>query len=126
MVMKTVIAFFDRLKLRFIWSWAGLRDAWVHQPSFRSWVWVNVFSVALALWLPLTGGERALILALGILLLAAEAMNTAIEYTVDYISTEQHQLAGRAKDAGSAAVFLTSIAGGVAWIVVLVRIVGAY
>ena len=73
--------------------------------------------------LPLTAGERALILALGLLLLAVEAINTAIEYTVDYISTDQHPLAGRAKDAGSAAVFLTSIAGGVAWIVVLLRLV---
>ena len=121
--MKAIAFFFDRLKWRLIWSFAGLRDAWVHQHSFKSWVWVNVISIALALWLPLTSGERALILSLGILLLAVEAMNTAIEYTVDYISTERHPLAGRAKDAGSAAVFLTAIAGGVAWIVVLVRLV---
>ena len=120
--MKGIAYFFDRLKWRIIWSWAGLKDAWVEQYSFRSWVWVNVVSVALALWLPLTMSERALILSLGILLLAAEAINTAIEYTVDYISTEQHPLAGRAKDAGSAGVFLTSIAGGVAWIVVLLRL----
>ena len=121
--MKAIAYFFGRLKWRFIWSFAGLRDVWVHQYSFRSWVWVNVISIALAFSLPLTSGERALILSLGILLLAAEAMNTAIEYTVDYISTEQHPLAGRAKNAGSAAVFLTSIAGGVAWIVVLLRLV---
>lgn len=120
--MKAIAYFFDRLKWRLVWSLAGLRDAWVHQHSFRSWVWVNVISISLALWLPLTSGERALILSLGILLLAAEAMNTAIEYTVDYISTEQHPLAGRAKDAGSAAVFLTAIAGGVAWLVVFVRL----
>lgn len=112
----------DRLKWRCIWSWAGVRDAWTHQHSFRSWIWVNLFSIIFALWLPLTGGERALILALGVLVLAAEAMNTAIEYTVDYISTEHHPLAGRAKDAGSAGVFLTAIAGGVAWVVVLFRL----
>ncbi len=123
--MKAIIYFFERLRLRIIWSWAGLRDAWVHQYSFRSWVWVNVISITLALWLPLTSGERALILALGFLLLAVEALNTAIEYTVDYISTERHPLAGRAKDAGSAAVFLTSIAGVVAWIVVLIRLFGS-
>ena len=46
-------------------------------------------------------------------------MNTAIEYTVDYISTDRHPLAGRAKDAASAGVFLTSIAAGVAWAVAL-------
>ena len=99
-----------------------MRDAWAHQHSFRSWVWANAVSIICVFVFPLTGGERALILALGILLLAAEAMNTAIEYTVDYISTERHPLAGRAKDAGSAAVFLTSIAAGVAWVTVLTRI----
>lgn len=120
--MKSVAEFFDRLKWRLIWSWAGVRDAWVHQPSFRSWVWANLVSIAFALWLPLSGGERALILALGVLVLAAEALNTAIEYTVDYISTERHPLAGRAKDAASAGVFLRAIAAGVAWVVVLVRL----
>ncbi len=117
--MKSLVAFFARLKMRFIWSWAGIRDAWVHQPSFRSWIWANFASLVLALVLPLSGGERAVILALGVLVLAAEAMNTAIEYTVDYISTDQHPLAGRAKDAASAGVFLTAIAAGVAWLVAL-------
>ena len=54
--------------------------------------------------------------------MAAEALNTAIEYTIDYISTEKHPLAGRAKDAGSAGVFLTALAAGIAWVVILVRI----
>ncbi|MDJ1015337.1 MAG: diacylglycerol kinase [Paracoccaceae bacterium] len=120
--MKSIAAFFARLRLRFIWSWNGVRDAWVEQHSFRSWVWANAVSAALALALPLTGGERALILALGVLVLAAEAFNTAIEYTVDYISTERHPLAGRAKDAGSAGVFLSAIAAGVAWLAVLTRL----
>ncbi len=121
--MKGLIEFLDRLKWRTIWSAAGIRDAWVNQHSFRSWVWANVVSAGLAFWLPLEAGERALILALGVLVLAAEAMNTAIEYTVDYISTEEHPLAGRAKDAGSAAVFLTALAAGIAWIVILIRVV---
>ena len=121
--MKGLIEFLDRLKWRTIWSAAGIRDAWVNQHSFRSWFWANVVSAGLAFWLPLEAGERALILALGVLVLAAEAMNTAIEYTVDYISTEEHPLAGRAKDAGSAAVFLTALAAGIAWIVILIRVV---
>ena len=120
--MRAVKFFFERLRWRIVWSVAGIRDAWVYQHSFRSWVWANLVSAALALWLPLEGGERAVILALGVLVLAAEAMNTAIEYTVDYISTERHPLAGRAKDAASAGVFLTAIAAGVAWAVVLFRL----
>ena len=60
-----------------------------------------------------------LIVALGVLILAAELMNTAIEETVDYISTDHDPRAGRAKDAGSAAVAVTAIAGGLAWLVIL-------
>lgn len=68
----------------------------------------------------MTSGERALILALGLLILAAEVMNTALEEIVDYLSTERHPRAKKAKDCGSAAVALTAIAGGVAWLVVLI------
>ena len=54
--------FFERLKLRVTWSCAGLRDTWLSEYSFRSWVWANVVSGGLAIWL-LTGAELALILA---------------------------------------------------------------
>lgn len=114
-----MIEFFKRLKWRIVWSSAGLRDTWVSEHSFRSWVWANVVSAALALWL-LEGAELALILALGILVLAVELINTAIERTVDLISLEKSDLARMAKDAGSAGVMVSAIAAGVAWIVVLV------
>ena len=120
-----MIYFLKRLRLRVIWSWAGLANAWRNEHSFRSWVWANLVSGGLAIWLPLAMGERALILALGVLVLAAELFNTAIERAVDYISTDQHPLAGQAKDAGSAAVAVTAIAAGVAWVVIIIRILGA-
>ncbi|MDX1780917.1 MAG: diacylglycerol kinase [Thalassovita sp.] len=115
-----MLYFFKRLRLRIIWSWAGCRDAWRNEYSFRSWVWANVVSACLAFVLPLSGGERALILSLGILVLAAELFNTAIENVVDDISTEQRELARRAKDAASAGVAIAAIAAGVAWVTVLV------
>ncbi|WP_342448072.1 diacylglycerol kinase [Parasedimentitalea huanghaiensis] len=115
--------FLNRLKYRILWSWSGCRDAWINEHSFRTWVWANLASAGFALWLPLETGERALILALGMLVLAAELFNTAIERAVDYISQEQHPLAGQAKDAGSAGVFVTAVAVGVAWVVVLVGLV---
>ncbi|WP_406649438.1 diacylglycerol kinase [Aliisedimentitalea scapharcae] len=118
-----MLYFLKRLRSRVIWSWAGCIDAWRNEHSFRSWVWANLVSGGLAFVLPLETGERALILALGILVLAAELFNTAIERAVDYISEEHHPLAGRAKDAGSGAVMLTAIATGVAWVVVLVGLV---
>ncbi|WP_230426401.1 diacylglycerol kinase [Paragemmobacter aquarius] len=57
---------------------------------------------------------------MGLLVLAAEVMNTAVEEVVDYISTEIDPRAKRAKDCGSAAVALTALAGGVAWLVILI------
>lgn len=116
--------FLKRLKWRVIWSWRGVVDAWRQEHSFRSWVWANIASAGAALWLPLEGAERALILALGILVLAAELFNTALERAVDHTSRDQHPLAGQAKDAGSAAVAVTAMAAGVAWVVVVVGLVG--
>ncbi|AKS46887.1 diacylglycerol kinase (ATP) [Octadecabacter temperatus] len=110
--------FFTRLKWRCIWSWNGLRDTWASEHSFRSWVWANVVSGGLAIWL-LSGAELALILALGVLVLAAELINTGIERAVDLVSLEQSDLARMAKDAGSAGVAVTAVAVGVAWVVVL-------
>ena len=102
------------------WSWQGWCAAWATEKSLRQWTIVNLISAVLALLLDLTGGERALILALGLLVLAAELLNTALEETVNYISTEQHPRAGKIKDCGSAVVAVTAIAGGVAWLSVLV------
>lgn len=99
-----------------------MRHAYCEEYSFRSWVWANLISGGLALWLPLTSGERGLILALGLLVMALELVNTAIERVVDYISTERHDLAKAAKDCGSGAVAVGAIAAGVVWIVIFVRL----
>ncbi|WP_066710438.1 diacylglycerol kinase [Celeribacter ethanolicus] len=109
-----------RLVLRTVWSMEGLRYAWRSEHSFRTWVWANLISACLALVLDLTAGERGLVIALGLLVLAAELLNTAIEDAVDYISEREHPLAKTAKDAGSAAVTVTALAAGVAWLFVLI------
>jgi diacylglycerol kinase (ATP) len=109
-----------RFKKRAIWSWQGWLDCWRNEPSLHQWVWANVVSAGLALVLDLSTTERALILALGILVLAAELMNTGIERAVDYISRDEHPLAKQAKDAASAAVAMTAIAAGVAWVVIVI------
>ena len=102
------------------WSWQGWCAAWESEKSVRQWAAVNVISGLLALVLDLTGGERALILALGLLVLAAELINTALEETINYISPDRHPLAGKVKDCGSAVVAITAIAGGVAWLAILI------
>lgn len=118
--METLRAEARRLLNTCTWSWAGWTAAWASEKSLRQWTVANVLSAALAFWLDLTAAERALILALGLLVLAAELVNTAIEAVVDYISEERHPLAKRAKDCGSAGVALAAIAAGVAWAVILI------
>jgi diacylglycerol kinase (ATP) len=108
-----------RLANTVIWSWQGWRAAWASEKTLRQWTLANVLSAAAALALPLGVAERALILALGLLLLAAELMNTAVETVVNHLSPAHHPLAGKAKDCASAAVALTALAAGVAWVVIL-------
>jgi diacylglycerol kinase (ATP) len=103
-----------------VWSLAGWRAAWATEKSLRQWTRVNLASAALALGLDLTTPERATILALGLLVLAAELFNTALEEVVDLAMPEEHPRAKKAKDCGSAGVALAALAGGVAWVVVLV------
>lgn len=105
---------------RIVWSLDGWRDAWRNEPSLRSWVYANVISVIAAFALPLSGTERLILIVLGILILAAELMNTGLERLTDLVTTEQNDLARRSKDCGSAAVALTAIAGGVAWVWILI------
>lgn len=109
---------------RCVWSWAGVRAMWRGEPSFRFWCTLNFCSILLALILPLSPEGRGLILALGILVLAAEALNTGVEAAVDHTSTERSDLARLAKDAASAGVALTAVAAGVAWVVLIVGLMG--
>lgn len=100
-------------------SWQGFRAAWESEKSVRQWVWANAASALLAFTIDLGGAERALILALGLLVLVTELLNTAIEAVVDLASPERHPLAGRAKDCGSAAVVVAALAAGIAWVAIL-------
>lgn len=102
------------------WSLDGWAAAWEREKSLRQWTLANVISAACALVVDLNGAERAVILGLGLLVLAAELLNTAIEEVVDDISEERRERARRAKDCGSAGVAMTAIAAGVAWLAVLV------
>lgn len=103
-----------------VWSLDGWRAAWATEKTLRQWTAVNALSAALAFALDLTAAERGLILALGLLVLAAELMNTGLEEVVDYLSKDLDPRAKKAKDCGSAAVALAALAGGVAWVVVLI------
>ncbi|WP_299191971.1 diacylglycerol kinase [uncultured Litoreibacter sp.] len=118
--MKLVLLEWARFVNRCIWSWQGVAEIWRTEASFRTWVLINLISAIFAVMVDLTGAERALILSLGVLILAMELMNSAIERAIDYISEDIHPLAKAAKDAGSAAVAVTAVGGGIAWLVILI------
>jgi diacylglycerol kinase (ATP) len=104
---------------RVVWSLDGWRNIWQTEPSLKQWIVANCISTPLAIYLPLSAAETAIIVMGGIMVLAAECMNTAIERVVDDISMERRDLAKQAKDAGSAAVAVTAISVGAAWVTIL-------
>jgi diacylglycerol kinase (ATP) len=110
--------------LRRVWnamfySVDGFRAALEHEDAFRQEVLLAAVLIPLALFLPASGVGKALMVASVLLVLLVELLNSAIEATVDRISLENHQLAKRAKDIGSAAVFVSLVNVVVVWGLVL-------
>jgi diacylglycerol kinase (ATP) len=103
-----------------VWSLQGLRAAWLHESSFRLEVYLLAVLAPLALWLGGTGVERALLLGSCLLVLAIELLNSAIEAVIERYGPEHHELAGRAKDMGSAAVFVLMMNVLLVWGLILV------
>ena len=88
-------------------SWHGVRAAYRHEEAFRQEVWLSIILIPLGLYLGETRIEKALLVAAVIQLPLVEILNSAIEAVVDRFGGEQHELSGRAKDMGSAAVMLS-------------------
>ena len=110
--------------LRRVWnalfySLEGFRAAWKHEDAFRQEVLLAIVLVPLAVLLGDGALERALMIGVVLLVLIVELVNSAIEATVDRISLENHQLAKRAKDIGSAAVLIALLNVLVVWGLVL-------
>ena len=101
------------------YSFAGLAAAARHEAAFRELLLLFLVSAPLALWLRQDGVERALLIGSVLLALIVEMVNAAIEATVDRVSLEQHPLAKRAKDIGSAAVMLALFNAAVVWVLIL-------
>ena len=101
------------------YSLSGLRTAWRHEQAFRQEAAVLIVLAPAALWFGRDGAERALLLGSWMLVIIVELINTAIESAIDRIGPERHELAGRAKDLGSAGVFSAIALAVVVWILVL-------
>ncbi len=102
-----------------LYSLDGLAAAFRHEDAFRQEVLATVVLVPVALAVPASGIGKAMMVASVLLVLIVELLNSAIESVTDRISLEDHVLAKRAKDMGSAAVMLSLINVPVVWLLVL-------
>ncbi|HEX7342485.1 MAG TPA: diacylglycerol kinase [Rhodanobacteraceae bacterium] len=105
--------------LAFVWSIKGIKAAWRHEASFRLEAWLAIVVVPLGLWLGDGAIEKLLLAGTPLLVLAAELLNSAIEAVVDLVSPDFHELAGRAKDLGSAATFMMMVLVVLTWVLIL-------
>jgi diacylglycerol kinase (ATP) len=105
----------------FHYSLSGLRAAYTCEDAFRQEALLAALLIPLALYLPVSGVARALMISSVLLVLVVELLNSAIEATVDRISLDNHRLAKRAKDIGSAAVLFSLINVMVVWACILWR-----
>jgi diacylglycerol kinase (ATP) len=97
----------------------GLLAAWRNEAAFREEVVLAAVALPLAIYLGKSGVERALLIGSIVLVLIVEILNSALEAVVDKASPEQHELAKRAKDMGSAAVLLALLNAACIWVCVL-------
>lgn len=103
-----------------LFSIAGLKASWQHEEAFRQEVVVFFLAVPLAVWQGKSRVEIVLLIVSVGLVLVVELLNSAVEAVVDRVGSEYHELAGRAKDIGSAAVFLTIGLAVTTWALILI------
>ena len=93
----------------------GLAQAWRHEAAFRQELVLVLLLAPVAVWLGQTALERALLIGCCLIVLIVELINSAIEAAIDRHGDEHHELSGRAKDMGSAAVFVSLVLVAIVW-----------
>lgn len=102
----------------FRYTYAGLKAAWINEWAFRLEIILLVVVVPLGLWMGTSGTQRAILIGVYFIIPLTELLNSAIESLVDRIGWERHELSGRAKDMGSAAVFLSICTALIVWLII--------
>ena len=110
---------FIRIWHAFFNSMAGLREAWKNESAFRQEVVLAAIMIPVSCVVPVTAVERALLIGVVLLVLVVELLNTSVEVAIDRISFEHHSLSRRAKDLGSAAVFVALALCVIVWALIL-------
>lgn len=101
------------------YSWKGLIAAWRNEAAFRQEGVAAVVAIIVACWLDVDAITRVLLIGSVALVMIVEILNSAIEAVVDRIGSEYHELSGRAKDMGSAAVLMAIIVAIFTWVTLL-------
>jgi len=101
-------------------SWRGLKACFVHEAAFRQELALCVILTPLGIWLGQDGAQRALLVGCLLLVLIVELLNSGLEAVVDRFGGERHELSGRAKDIGSAAVFISLVNVVLVWALILI------
>ena len=107
-----------RLLMAAGFSASGLRAAWRFEAAFRQECALALVLTPSAFLLAETWTQAALLVAATLAVLVVELLNSAIEAVVDLVAPETHELAGRAKDLGAAAVFVSLLLAAVVWVLV--------
>jgi diacylglycerol kinase (ATP) len=107
-----------RLVNAFNYSMSGLRLAYRHEEAFRQEILGAVILLPVACLIPVVPVERVLLIGTVLLVLIVELLNSSVEAAVDRAGLDTHHLAKRAKDIGSAAVFLALILLGTTWLLI--------
>lgn len=106
MTKQSKTYYIRRLTPALLYSWGGLKAAYKHEAAFRQEVLLAAFFFPLAIYLADGFVEFAILTSSIVAIFVAELMNSAIEAVVDRVSLDKHELSGRAKDLGSAAVLV--------------------
>lgn len=101
------------------YSMLGLKAAWINEAAFRQEIVIALFLTIVTFFLPVTRIEQLALIGPLFLIVIIELVNSAIEAVVDRVGSEWHELSGRAKDIGSAAVFIALSFACFSWIFIL-------
>lgn len=109
----------NRILKATVYSWQGLKATYQNEEAFRQELMLALVLIPIGLYFGAGGVEKVLLTASVLLLLLVEVLNSALEAVVDRFGGEQHELSGRAKDMGSAAVFIAIAIVIITWVLVL-------
>lgn len=101
------------------YSLAGLKSTFKYEQAFRLEIYLSIILIPLAVWLANTPIELVLMIGSWVIVMIVELLNSAVEATVDRIGSEMHELSGRAKDIGSAAVMASVLLSLFTWLAIL-------